>query len=281
MLRKITLAFMAALLTIAFNPHPAHTYAQNISISVGRDGFNHMANYTIDLEVGQMVTIIFTYVDDDLASDNPHEILLTGSGLDLPPVVLSRDHPIASITFTPTQTGTLTIYCIIRCIGMEMLTGGKINVVAPRSSGVASFLTLELIPRDDGTVLAKANLTDSKGVPAADEPIIFKQQTSVGGELDLGTWVTAGDGSAVVSLPAVAGQALEVSAEFEGGNGIAFTKIAAALTVPGVPATYPIGALSSATPPPVLALILVLVLGGVWAAYGMVAYQVFRIQKGG
>ena len=281
MLRKITLAFTAALLAIAFNPHSVKAYDQSISISVGSHGFNHAANYLVEVEVGKEITITFTYADDDLASDNPHEISIVAPGLDLPTVTVSRDHPTASITFTPTKTGTITFYCIIPCIGMENLTGGKINVVPPKGTGAATLLTLELTPRNDGTVLAQAILTDSTGSPAPGARLIFKQLTSVGGELELGTWVTAANGSAVVAIPSMAGQTLEVSAEFAGGNGGGSTQVTANLTLPGLPAALPIGALSSATPPLVLALILVIVLGGVWAAYGSVAYQVFRISKGG
>jgi len=280
MLRKITLAFMVALLAIAIRPLSVHA-AQNISISVGRDGFNHTANYLVEVEAGQEVTITFTYADGDLPSDNPHQIRIAGPGLDLPTVTLSRDNPTASITFTPTQTGTLNIYCVIPCIGMEELTRGKINVVAAKGSGAPTFLTLELIPGEDGSVLARATLHDSKGSPVAGQPIIFKQQTSVGGVLELATLVTIEDGSALVSIAAVAGQELEVIAEFEGGNGIAFTQVVANLTVPGTPDAHPVGVLSSATPPPMLVLILLIVLGGVWTTYGTVVYQVFRIRRGG
>ncbi len=206
MLRKITLAFLAALLTFGFSTHAVHASLQNISISVSRDGFNR---------------------------------------------------------------------------GMEMLAGGKINVVALKGSSAATLLTLDLILQDDGTVLARAILTDSKGNPAAGEPIIFKQQTSVGGELQLGSIVTADNGSAEVSIPVVAGQTLQVSAEFDGGNGIGSTQVAANLTVPGTPDAHPLGAMSSVNPPVALVILLLIVLGGIWTTYSTVVYQVFRIRKGG
>ena len=281
MLRKISLALLAALLTLAFSAQSEYLPTQTISISVGRDGFDHLSNYIVEVEVGKEVTVTFTYADGDLTSDNPHEIRLAGLGLDLPTVVLSRDHPTASITFTPTKTGTINFYCVIPCIGMELLTGGKINVVAPKASGAATLLTLDFTPQDDGTVLARATLTDSKGGPAAGQPVIFKQQTSVGGELELGSIVTTDDGSAVVSIPAVIGQTLYMTAEFDGGNGFGFTRVASSFTVQGIPDPYPIGDLSSATPPFVLALVLFIVLGGIWATYGTVVYQVFLIRKNG
>jgi len=281
MLRKITLALMAALLAVAFHPIYVYAHAQDISISVGHEGFNHMADYVVEVEAGHEVTITFTYADGDLAADNPHQIQVVGPGLDLPTVSLSRDKPTASITFTPAQTGIINIYCIIPCVGMEFMTGGKIKAVPPENSGAPTFLALELAPRDDGNVLAQAILHDSNGGPAAGALLVFKQRTTFGGELELGTWVTAADGSAVVAIPSMAGQTLEVSAEFAGGNGVGSTQVTANLTVPGLPAAHPIGALSAATPPPVLALILTIVLGSIWAAYGTVVFQVFRISKGG
>jgi hypothetical protein len=281
MLRKMTLALTAALLASAFHPIYVQAHAQNISISVGHEGFNQMADYVVEVEAGHEVTITFTYADGDLAGDNPHQIQVVGPGLDLPTVSLSRDKPTASITFTPTQTGTINIYCIIPCVGMEFMTSGKIKAIAPENSGTPTFLALELTPREDGNALAQAILHDPNGGLAAGALLVFKQRTTFGGEIELGTWVTAADGSAAVAIPSMAGQTLEVSAEFAGGNGVGSTQVTANLTVPGVPAVHPIGALSSATPPPMLALLLVIVLGSIWAVYGTVVFQVFRISKGG
>lgn len=277
--RKFTLALITALLISTFYPALAHAHGQNITISVGREGFEHMANYAVEVEAGHEVTITFTYADEDLGGDNPHEIQILGPGVGLPAVIVSRDNPTATITFTPTETGTLSILCVIPCIGMEKLVGGMIRVVEPKATGASTSLAIELTQRDDESVLARVVLTDARGNPISEAPVIFIMRTSVGGELEIGAPVTVEDGSAALMIPAVGGQKLEVSALFEGGNGLSFAQNSAEFTMPGVPVVNPVGALSSPTPPPVLALVLFLVLGGIWATYGVVAYQVFLIRK--
>ena len=277
MLRKLTLGLIAALLVAAFHPTFVYAHAHNITIAVSRDGFDHMADYAVEVEEGHEVTITFTYAEEESSGDNPHEIQIQGPGVDLPAVIVSRDHPTASITFTPTQTGTLTILCVIPCIGMENLVGGMIKVVNPRATGALASLGLELTQRDDENALARVVLQDASGNPISGVPVIFTMLTSVGGELEIGAPITAEDGSAVVMVPALSGQRLEVSAQFAGGGGLSFVQNSAEITMSGAPSAHPLGALSSPTPPPILALILLIVLGGIWATYGLVAYQVFRI----
>ena len=278
MLRKLTLALITALLISTFHPTFTHAHSQNVSISVSRDGYDHMANYAVEVEAGHEVTITFNYADEDLDADNPHKLWILGAGVNLPAVEISRDNPTATITFTPTKTGTLTILCVNPCIGMEKLVGGTIKVVGPKPSGASASLALELTQRDDESVLARVMLKDARGSALSDVPIVLTMHTSLGGELELGTPVTVEDGSAVFVIPAVSGQKLVVSALFEGGNGLSFAQNSGEITMPGAPVAHPLGALSSPTAPPVLALILLVVLGGIWATYGMVVFQVFRIR---
>lgn len=281
MLRKKMHVVISALIIALLFPLPVHAHGQAVTISVGRDGYDDMVNYKVDVEAGHEVTITFTYDDADLATDNPHEIQILGAGVDLPTVTVSRDHPVATITFTPTQTGTLTILCIVPCIGMEKLVGGSIHVVKPKEGGLSTSLALALSPRDEESALATVTLVDARGDPISGVPVTFTLHTSVGGELELGSPITREDGTAVLKISAAPGQSLLISAAFEGGNGLGFSEFSSEITMPGDPETTPIGSLSSPTPPPVLALILLIVLGGIWVTYGTVVYQVFRIRSGG
>ncbi|MBI3360519.1 MAG: cupredoxin domain-containing protein, partial [Chloroflexi bacterium] len=175
MLRRLTVALaFVALIAAGLRPPVAHAHPQMIAMSVGRNGFENIVDYTIQVEAGHKVTLTFTYADGDLADDNAHDIRLKGPGTEgLPTVRVSKDNPTASITFTPTQTGTLRIVCIVPCIGMENLAGGQIKVAKPKATGAATSLTLDLKPRDDGSVLARAQLLDARGSPMADAPVIF------------------------------------------------------------------------------------------------------------
>ncbi len=281
MFRRILRVLFTILAVAVLLPFSARAHAQNIEISVSREGFDHMANYTVDVEAGHQVTITFNYADDDLDTDNPHELQILGAGVNLPTVTVSRENPRAEITFTATQTGTLTILCIVPCIGMEKLVGGTIHVIKPKESGASTSLGLQLSSSNDESALARVMLADSRGSPISGVPVTFTLHTSVGGELILGTSLTAGDGSAELIIPATAGQTLRVSASFEGGNGFTSSQYQAEIKMPGEAVANPVGVLSSPTPPPVLAIILLVVLGGIWLTYGSVVFQVFRIRNEG
>ncbi|MBI3160082.1 MAG: hypothetical protein HYZ26_10845 [Chloroflexi bacterium] len=279
MKRRLSLALSIALLAASLHPFRVHAHPQGISISVGQFGFEGAPDFAVEVEAGHEVTLTFIYADLGLASDNPHIIRIEGLELDLPDVVVSRENPRATITFIATETGTLRILCIVPCVGMERLVGGQIRVVKPRATGAASILTITLEPRNDGSVLARVSLMDARGNPMRGVPIVFSQSTSVGGVLDLGAPVTMDDGSAVMRIPAAGNQEIWVTASFEGGNGLAYAETSARLAVTGTPMEHPLGALSSPAPPLVLALTLLVVLGGIWATYGYVFYQVGRIGK--
>jgi len=278
MLQKLTPALILAFLVATISPHSVNAYSHTITISVSEEGFNQSGNYMVEVEAGHQITITFHY-DEHPDQDNPHEIRILGRGLDLPTVTISREHPTASITFTPTETGILRILCIIPCIGMDQLLGGAIKVVKPHTSGAQTFLSIELEPRDDGSNLARAVLQNARGKPIGDVPIHFTLTTAVGGELELGAPITIDNGSAVIAIPAAPGKVLKVSAQFEGGGGFGFAETSAEISGSEESVKYVPSALSSPTPPLSLALILLVVLGGVWAIFGSVLYQVFQIKR--
>jgi len=279
MLRRTALTLIVVILTNAMWPQQAFAHGQHIEILVGQDGFEHSTNFLVEVEAGHEVTITFAYADGDLDLDNPHEIKIIGAGIDLPTVIVSRDHPTATLTFTPNESGTFTILCIIPCIGMERLVGGTIRVVPPREMGIATSLSMELSPLETGAI-ARAVLVDTQGDPVGNVPIRFVVHTSVGGELEVGAPQTMEDGSVAQLIPAAApGQSLRVTALFDGGNGFGFSQHESTMTMPGLPPAVPLGALSAPTPPPVLALILLIVLASIWAMYGLVVYQVWRFRE--
>lgn len=281
MIRRFAFALtLVALLIAALRPPVAHAHAQMFTVSTGRNGFENATDYTLEVEAGHEVTITFTYADGDLADDNAHDIKIKGPGADdLPVVRVSKDNPTATITFVPKKSGTLRIVCIVPCIGMENLVGGVIKVVRPKATGAPVSLSLDLTPRDDGSVLARATLLDASGNPLADQPVIFTLRTSLGGDLALGTPTTIKNGSAVLKIPATGSEKLKVTTAFEGGNGLAYAEASSEITAPGLPMEHQPGALSAPAAPPTLALALLVVLGGVWAAYGFVVYQVVRIRR--
>ncbi len=279
MLRRFALALMLASAFIAATrPTVVHAHSQAVHIAVSRNGFNDSVLYMIDIEAGHEVTITFTYADDDMAEDNAHEVKITGAGLDLPTVRVSKDNPVATITFTPTKTGKLRIICILPCVGMENLVGGLLKVEKPKATGKLVLLALDLTPREDGSILARVTLMDKNQAPLEGKPVIFSLRTSVGGDLVLATPTTMENGSAVVKIPASAGKVVSVKAEFEGGDGLAYAVASNEIEASGQPLEYRPGPLSSPAPPPSLALLFLILLGGIWITYGYVAYQATRFR---
>ncbi len=281
MLHKFALSLLLALaFASAAQPVVVQAHSQRVNITVGRNGFNNSVLYTIDIEAGHEVTITFIYGDDDMGEDNAHEIRIRGAGLELPAVRVSKDNPIAKITFTPTRTGKLRILCVVPCIGMENLVGGLIKVEKPRATGEVVLLALDLTPREDGSILARATLMDKDKFPLAGKPVAFMLRTSVGGDLLLGTPTTIENGSAVVKIPASAGKLVSITAEFEGGDGLAYAASSSEIEALGEPVEYHPGPLSLPSPPLTLAFLFLFLLGGIWAAYAYVAYQVLRFRQG-
>ncbi len=281
MLRRMTLALIAAMLAAAFRPPAAHAHAQMFSVAVGRHGFENVPDYTLFVEAGHEVTLTFTYADMDLDDDNPHDIRIKGPGTeDLPTVRVSRDQPTATITFVPKKTGTLRLLCIIPCLGMENLVGGMLKVQRPRATGAPTVLSLDLTPRDDGSVLARIALQAEGEEPLADMPVTVLLRTSLGGDLVLANPTTMEDGSAAVKIPTSGAGTMRITAYFEGGNGLAYAEARGEISVPGAAVVHQPGALASPSAPPALALALLVVLGGVWATYAYVAYQLARIRRG-
>lgn len=279
MLRRLHVALLVAVLAAAVRPPVTHAHTQMASISVSRNGFEGVVDYTLEVEAGHEVTLTFTYADGDLADDNPHDLRVKGLGLELPTVRVSRDQPTATLTFIPEKTGRLRILCVVPCLGMENLVGGVIKAKRPKAMGAPTSLRLDLTPRADGSVLARATLLDSEGSPLADAPIVFTRRTTLGGDLVLGRPTTMENGSAVVKIPATGGETIKVTAAFEGGGGLAYSEDEQAITVPGPVMEHELGPLAAPTPPPVLALILLVVLGGVWAAYGFVVVQLVGLRR--
>lgn len=281
MLRKSALALVLAfMLVAATRPVVVHAHSQAVQIAVSRDGFNRNVLYTVDIEAGHPVTVTFTYADDDMAEDNAHEIRITGAGLKLPKVRVSKDNPVATITFTPKKTGKLRILCVLPCIGMENLVGGLFKVERPRATGAPVSLVLNLTPRGDDSILARATLTEKDQIPLVGKTVVFSLRTSVGGDLILESPTTIDNGSAVVKIPAGAGKILSVTAEFEGGSGLAYAADTSEIEAPGQPVEYRPSPLASPSPPPSLALLILLLLGAVWISYAYVAYQVMRFRQG-
>ena len=92
----------------------------------------------------------------------------------------------------------------------------------------------------------------------------------------LGAVWTSVEGIAELEVPTVPGATVSLGVLTEDGVFHADAEIVMAGTMAGM---HPGSPLSTRTPPPVLAVLLLIVVGGVWGTYGVVAYQLVRIRQ--
>jgi hypothetical protein len=268
---------LVTLLSVAASVHPTRAQSEGTSLEivVSRQGLDGRSDSAYAVRVGEPVRLTFVYGDTGLASDNPHRMAVLG--LDVPEVTVSRETPRATIEFTPEEPGEFRLVCTIACAGMENLVGGSLRVNPPAVAGQAADVRLELIPQPGGaSVVARAELLDPSGLPMTDAPLVFARHTAVGGELALGTVWTSVEGIAELEVPTVPGATVSLGVLSEGGVLHADAEIVMAGTMAGM---HPESPLSTRTAPPVLAVLLLIVVGGVWGTYGAVAYQLVRIRR--
>ncbi len=152
-------------------------------------------------------------------------------------------------------------------------------------------LALDLQKGEEGSWRVVATLTDGRGRPLANRSVLLWVNTAFG-RLSLGSFPTDGQGVASVTVPGRRVGLLKVVGEFRGGGGLAASRGEVALDLgpgrpleerPGIPILgqlSPQPNLISPSPPLGLLFLLGLVLGGIWATYGYVFYQLSQIKKG-
>lgn len=158
----------------------------------------------------------------------------------------------------------------------------------PAWAGEAARITLTLTSGADGAPWVTALVTDAEGTPVPEASVLFRLRTAFGW-LTLEEQSTDASGQARIRLPARV-WATEIRAESGDVEGVGAT-LSVGTLAPGSPrvrpnrdvlrALSPQPALISPGPPPQLVALLALVLGGIWATYGYVAWLLWRIRSSG
>jgi len=145
----------------------------------------------------------------------------------------------------------------------------------------SASLSLDLAPSAGGVVIARARAQDQEGRPIAGAQIEFRARTALGGVLPLAAATTDAQGQAEARLQLGEGRQVTLEAVFTDQKSLGPAAASAALEIPGVPQVEPLGnGLTSPTPPIELVALLGVLVGGVWATYGYVLYQLYRIRRG-
>lgn len=168
---------------------------------------------------------------------------------------------------------------------------------SPTAAPIKTTLTIVQSPGAAGGTVLTAILVQDNGVPVNGAVLAFSRSTTFG-VIDLGTVKTDAKGSASLSLVTLPPNARQVIAAFKGDDKLLASETKIALEPPAAslsgnpdprnislsveePLLAPEGSLITPNPPLLPTAILALVVGGVWATYGYVLYQVFNIWKTG
>ncbi|MFQ5854304.1 MAG: c-type cytochrome, partial [Anaerolineae bacterium] len=146
------------------------------------------------------------------------------------------------------------------------------------TAAVPARLSLDAAPGTDGVIIVRVALQSDDGKPIPEAPITLFRQTVMGGSLPVAEATTDSQGEAILQVAAVKDQTWVLEAAYVGSDNWGPAKAQGKVKLRGT-ATLPpvISGLTSPTPPPAFAAILVVVVGGVWATYGYVVYQLVRI----
>lgn len=271
-------------------------YASSVSVKmftvvVGRTGFNGTSStFTLQVNQGDDVKIVFLYGDSDLSYDNPHIITIAGYGITT--ATLDKSNPNRTVEFVAGQVGSFKFYCSTPCLGMENLQQGVLDVRSGGSGTVKTLLTMLHCHMHSGNMLHMIiALDDLQGNPVPGVLVHFDLNTTLGW-MEIGRNVTATAGYSEFMYP-LGSSMVDVVAALFPGSGIYAPSNATATFAPGISgdlggAPFLSGQNSLidfrlvGIPPYVTVIIVSLVLlvvASVWLTYGYVVKQILDIRR--
>jgi len=312
--KYVIMLAMCALVSIALSMSASVSSAlsteaneqRTFTIIVSRNGFNGTANsFSIMVQQGDMVKITFVYGDQDLATDNPHAIMIDGYGIQT--ANIGRSNPTVTVEFVADESGTFTFYCDIPCLGMSNLSGHLI-VTPNQTQRTATSLGLAVSNANAhaGFFLVSATVKDSSGQPLSALPVKFYENTTFG-KLWLGTVPTNSQGVATLNYTTSRVGSIQIIAENPGSAEYASITSSVFVTIPSNPVdvegkiylgvtqpSQPLGAFYGISSPPNLAMIGVprltniitvalagVVILGVWSTYAYLGRQILSLRRFG
>lgn len=251
--------------------------AKPLRVQVGRFGFRPPR---LEVAQGERVAITFVYADTDLDYPNPHIIRLKEYGLQTGEI--SPASPEATLTFTASQSGRITMACVGQCQGHQELQDGILAVTAGATVR-PTLLSLAAAPRARGESGFRlvATLRDEAGNPVAGVPVLFTRAAALlAGQtpqpVRLGEALSALDGTATIAwVPRAAGPE-QLTVQFTGTGGLGPSDSNLSLNVPASAALQYVNA-PARVGLPVGNWLIFAVLAFVWSLYGTALYQLVRI----
>lgn len=256
-----------------------------VTVEVSYKGLNHRPGLEIEAVLGQEVEITFVWADVAVP-DNTHRLLLRG--YDLTTGLLDAENREQTLRFMADRVGTFELVCDWRCEGhADALQSARLTVLDPhpatQPSLVPTRLRLAPAPAVDRSALTlSATLTESSGDPVAGAPVAFFLRSTlagVDGEAEVATALTDERGTAMATYrPTVVGEHLFVI-RFPGSDLLDGSEELLAITVDAVAEPYRVPPRGLDPISDLAPLVIVVVVGGVWATFGYVLLQVVGIRR--
>ena len=257
--------------------------AVKITVKVTDTGFDPS---TVEVTQGQSVELTFLWAQT-AHPDDEHIMVIDGYKLETDKI--DRLHTTTTVKFIATKSGTFNFACDMECDIHSALQHGTLTVKAAASGGAS--LTASKIQIDPvknvtvkgGLVSVLATLTDKDGQPIPKAELAFfveSQFAGTTGLMEVGTAETGPAGIAQLSYHPSVQTAEKMIVKFEGLGVYDVTETT--VNLPGSPSFGTAVTSSDDTLHGIKSwahLGFVLVVGGVWVAFGFILFQVWKVSK--
>ncbi len=298
------LLLVAPRVVLAQGPAPV-----KLRVEVTDNGFNPD---TIEVQQGQTVELTFVWSQQAYPND---EHIITLDGYKLESDKINSDHREATLKFIADKPGDFIFKCDLDCQVHDLLGAGHLKVTGGSGSGTSAALTptkLTVSPSSWVTagepIILMAVLKDDKRAPVSKAEVRFTLQAEFAGShgaMEIGTAKTDYNGVAFLAYrPTVQTMLQNITAQFDRMGLYAPSKQSFQIRLIGTPPSAyqvsPLGlpdtpvyaSLSTRAPLPIAAPAtaalswsvghwqeapLVLLVGGVWAIFAYVLFQVLGI----
>jgi hypothetical protein len=263
---------------------PPPTEPRVIEVDVSRWGWNDDPDLILTVEEGELVEFHFTYGDGDMADDNPHAMMIDGTGLETD--AIDRENPLTVLRFRPEAIGTHTLQCTVLCEGHERLKAGRVRVVpaGAAASGIeptVTTLALTTVPPPTATDRAevRALLTMAGGFPLEGVMVEFDVRTTfmMSGWLGVGRARTDANGEALLAFAPNRGGDQTVRARYAGSTRYLGAERTVNLSVPEMALVYDSGRGVRPLIPGLGFWLFWTLVGGIWLTYAFVVNQLRQL----
>ncbi|MBI3973798.1 MAG: hypothetical protein HY332_21180 [Chloroflexi bacterium] len=272
---------------VAADHSPGH-----VVVPITDDGFGGKAEgFSVEVEEGQVVELTFVFAHQVHLGER-HIIVLTGYGLETDEINFYNRE--GTLRFVASRPGQFEFKCDLDCEIHHLLKSGHLIVRragagAAGGASAASAIVKTALSLEPSTFFAaggpltlKATLKDAKGAPVSKAPLRFFVETEfVGrkGQMEIGAAKTDAAGTAAVQFEPTTAGTLPITVTFEGMGLYGDSSVAVEVQSLSPSPAYTVAPIGLDAVRAWAPRIVILVLLGIWATFGYVVYQAYRLAR--